>query len=95
MTGLECLLDALQLDTPMPLFPSASVLTKPLDIGRAYLAGIMDSLIEANSCDAYKSIQWPNNVNNGDLSVILPKLKPGTNPADFGIELQKVGSLYS
>ncbi|KAF3031484.1 hypothetical protein E8E11_001178 [Didymella keratinophila] len=41
-------------------------------------------------CDvqiAFKSIQWPNNIFNGDLSVTVPKLCPGRKPAEVSSQL--------
>jgi arginyl-tRNA synthetase len=86
---LESLLAALGLKTPIPQLPAADILSKPLDIARAYLA---DSLAEYVECDAqvaFKSIQWPNNIYNGDLAVILPKIKPGADADELAFDLMK------
>ena len=77
MDALEQSLGSLDLSVPIPEVKNAEVLANPLDVYRTYLAQV---LADAVGCDidvAYKSIQWPNNIFNGDLAVILPKLRPG------------------
>ncbi|PMD30128.1 Nucleotidylyl transferase [Hyaloscypha variabilis F] len=82
ITELELLLRRLGLKVPIPYFEAADVLNKPLDIGRCYLADILNSLIDGNlkKGGAYSSILTPGDVFNGDLAVVLPKLKPGSKP---------------
>ena len=95
LTGLEALLGSLKLETPIPQFPSTSVLHNPLDISRSYLASIIDGLVEGDASLAYGAIQWPNNIYNGDLSVILPKLEHRADPAVLGQEvMSKVGEFF-
>lgn len=86
---LEELLERLGLDIPVPHFLEADVLTKPLDIGRVYLANILSSLVENNAANAYRSIQWPGDINNGDLAVILPKFSPGAKVDVLALDLMK------
>jgi hypothetical protein len=88
-TDLETLLVALGLKTPIPYFPGVDVLNKPLDIARSYLADALSNCVECDPQIAYNSIQWPNNIYNGDLSVILPKLKPGADPDELAFDLMK------
>ena len=80
ITELELLLRRLGLKVPIPYFEAANVLYKPLDIGRCYLADILNSLIDGNSNkgDAYSSILSPGDVFNGELTVVLPRLKLGS-----------------
>jgi arginyl-tRNA synthetase len=88
---LETLLSKLGLKTPIPPFESADVLSRPLDIGRSYLADIVRGLVDSDPETAYKSIHWPNNIFNGDLAVILPKLSHGADANVLGFDLtQKV-----
>lgn len=77
LAGLEEFLGRLNLKTPIPKFPAADVLTRPLDIGRTYFSDILCSLVECDASNTYNSIQWPGDINNGDLAVILPKLNHG------------------
>lgn len=87
--SLEALLGGLGLKIPLPHFSAADVLTKPLDVGRTYLADILCSLVECDAENAYRSIQWPGDIYNGDLAVILPKLSHGANPDDLALDLMK------
>ncbi|KAF2185091.1 arginyl-tRNA synthetase [Zopfia rhizophila CBS 207.26] len=91
---LEGLLGGLDLKTPIPPFPSSDVLKSPLDICRSYLADILCSLVDCDPVVAYNSIQWPNNIFNGDLTVILPKLSPGANASELAFDLMKKFSEY-
>jgi arginyl-tRNA synthetase len=65
----------------------AKLLANPLDICRSSLAEILSSLINCDVDDAYKSIQWPNNIFNGDLSVTVPRLQPGCKPTELSAKL--------
>jgi arginyl-tRNA synthetase len=89
ITGLEELLGGLGLKVPVPHFPTADILNKPLDIGRSYLADILCSLVECNAAGAYNSISWPGDIYNGDLAVILPKLSHGSAAKDLALEVTK------
>ncbi|KAH8692865.1 hypothetical protein BGW36DRAFT_430610 [Talaromyces proteolyticus] len=77
---LEAHLGGLGMNIPIPKFQAVEVLNRPLDIARAYLTDILSNLAECDPDVAYKSIYWPNNIFNGDLVVILPKL---SRDADF------------
>jgi arginyl-tRNA synthetase len=87
LTGLETLLGGLGLKTPIPSFPAADDLNKALDIGRSYFADILCSLVDCDPVIAYNSIQWPNDIFNGDLTVILPKLSQGADYETLGMDL--------
>jgi arginyl-tRNA synthetase len=91
---IETLLGELGLKTPIPYFPEAGVLNNPLDIARCYLADIVARIVGCDAHTAYSSIQWPNNIYNGDLCVVLPKLKQGGDSKKLAFDLQtKVTSL--
>lgn len=85
--GLTQLLETLSVSAPAAKFKESHILINPLDICRSSLAELLSSLVECNIQDAYKSIQWPNNIWNGDLSVTLPRLRPGCKPAELSTEL--------
>jgi hypothetical protein len=87
--GLEALLRALELNVPIPPFPSADVLNIPLDIGRSYFADILCSLIGCDASTAYNSIQLPNSIDNGDLAVILPRLSQGADSDALGFTIKQ------
>lgn len=90
MEDLNDRLELLSL-TPVPPVKSVHVLSNPLDIYRAYLAEILAGITGCDLETTYQSIQWPNNIFNGDLAVILPKIRPGAKANEVAFELmQKV-----
>jgi arginyl-tRNA synthetase len=92
---LEAHLAGLGVKIPIPQFQAADVNNKPLDIARVYLADILSSLAECDLDVAYKSIYWPNNIFNGDLVVILPKLSRDADPKAVALSLtEKVGIFF-
>jgi arginyl-tRNA synthetase len=82
MENLEQYMAALGLSPPAPFQGTPQSLTNPLDICRAYLADILTEILECSQEDALSSIQWPNNIFNGDLAVVLPKLRRSGAKAD-------------
>ncbi|KAK0642964.1 hypothetical protein B0T16DRAFT_459159 [Cercophora newfieldiana] len=77
LDGLTALLQGLDLDE-IPTFPSADPLRQPVDIFHAYLAVALQALVGCDAQQAYDSITPANTVGNGDLDIVLPKLKlPG------------------
>ncbi|KAH7355821.1 hypothetical protein BKA66DRAFT_562864 [Pyrenochaeta sp. MPI-SDFR-AT-0127] len=89
METLEQSLSSLSLEVPIPRIEAAEVLVNPLDLLRTYLAKILAEIAGCNIEAAYKSIQWPNNISNGDLAVILPKLRPGAKADEVAVELME------
>ena len=87
MNALEQSLASLSLSVPVPGVKEAELLANPLDIFRTYLAEILAEITGCEVQAAYKSIQWPNNIFNGDLAVILPKLRPGAKSDEVAVEL--------
>ena len=88
LTGLEACLARLGLDVPIPPYAGADVLNKPLDIARSYLADILRKLTGA--AVAPGAITWSNNIDNGDLVVILPKLTThGSKPKELGFKIME------
>jgi arginyl-tRNA synthetase len=86
-SGLTQLLEDLSISEPGTELVGASVLTNPLDLCRSTLADLLATLVKCNTQAAYNSIQWPNNIFNGDLSVTVPKLCPGRKPAELSSQL--------
>jgi arginyl-tRNA synthetase len=84
MEGLERKVVALGLGAPAA-HASSQTFTNPLDLFRSCLAEILVDIAECSDSDAQKAIQWPNNVFNGDLSVVLPRLKPGTKADNLAV----------
>ncbi|EDU45394.1 arginyl-tRNA synthetase [Pyrenophora tritici-repentis Pt-1C-BFP] len=91
MNALEQSLGSLDLGVPIPQVEGAEVLANPLDIYRTYFGQILAIALDCDISIAYKSIQWPNNISNGDLAVILPKLRPGTKADAVAVELMEKG----
>jgi arginyl-tRNA synthetase len=96
MEELEQSLGYLTLGAPIPEVKVADVLANPLDVCRTYLAQILADIASCEIDAAYRCIQWPNNIFNGDLAVILPKLQPGTKADSLAVELmEKVRLTYN
>ncbi|KAL1595810.1 hypothetical protein SLS60_009500 [Paraconiothyrium brasiliense] len=84
---LESSLATLHLAAPSSVSESADTLINPLDVCRSLLADILSGFVESGPEAAYKSIQWPNNIYNGDLSVVLPKLRPGCKAVELAADI--------
>jgi arginyl-tRNA synthetase len=94
IADLESSLATLHLTPPRSVIESTGSLTNPLDVCRSLLADILGGLTGSSPEAAYKSIQWPNNIYNGDLDVVLPKLRPGCKAAELALQIaQKVRTL--
>lgn len=78
VANLEELVGALGAKTPILPYSAANILVRPLDIGRSYLADILSNIIECDASRAFGSIGFPNNLDPGDLVVILPRLSHGS-----------------
>ncbi|KAJ4370473.1 hypothetical protein N0V83_004993 [Neocucurbitaria cava] len=89
MEALQKSLQSLSLGLPIPQVPLTEVLLNPLDLIRAYLAQILADIVNCEIENASKSIQWPNNIFNGDLAVILPRLRPGAKAEALALELME------
>lgn len=87
LIGLTQLLERFSVSSPSTELTEANILTNPLVLCRSILAELLTSLVQCDIQDAYKSIQCPNNIFNGDLSVTLPRLRPGCKPTELSTEL--------
>ncbi|KAI0024079.1 arginyl-tRNA synthetase [Xylariomycetidae sp. FL0641] len=74
-SGIEDLLSTFNLRTPLPSALLADPLCRPIDIYRVYLAETTSELLGCDIDIAYEAVQSANNKENGDLALILPKLK--------------------
>jgi hypothetical protein len=72
--GLENALKELGLKTPIPQCPETNLLVNPLDISRSYIFDIIQSTVNCDEIVANNSIYWSNNIDNGDFTVVMPKL---------------------
>lgn len=87
MESLEQCLAFLDLDSPLPTVLIADAAANPLDLCRIHLAEILSGALGCDIDDAYKSIQWPNDIFKGDLAIVLPKLRPGAKAEETTFEL--------
>lgn len=85
--GLTQLLENLSISAPGSGVVAANTLSNPLDLCRTTLAELLAGLVDCDVQTAWRSIQWPNNIFNGDLSVTVPKLCPGRKPAESSSQL--------
>lgn len=80
-------MQSLSIGSTQPHPAGADLLRNPLDLCRTTLAELLSELTQCEVQVAYNSIQWPNNIFNGDLSVTIPKLCPGRKPAEASAHL--------
>lgn len=94
LSGLQAFVAESGLD-PIPSFVEADFLNNPIDIYHAYLAEHLQTLVECDSHLVYNSIQPSNTIENGDLDIVLPKLKlRDVSPKELAAELLKKVSLF-
>ena len=88
VSALQEKLQTLGVGTPIPSFKGTDVLTNPVDIYRSYLADTLTRLIDCDAQLVYESIQWTNSLPNGDLVLVVPRLRlKGVKPADLAKDL--------
>jgi arginyl-tRNA synthetase len=91
LPGLQALLSDIGLDS-IPSFVAADVLNNPVDVYHSYLTEHFQTLVGCDRDLVYDSICPANSTGNGDLDIVLPKLKlSGSKPKELAGELlQKV-----
>jgi len=88
LDGLQAQLSTLNVEIPIPSFDNTHVLVNPIDIYRSYLANILANFVERDRQLIYDSVQWTNNLVNGDLLLVIPKLRlNGAKPAEVAKDL--------
>jgi arginyl-tRNA synthetase len=89
LSGLQATVARIGL-APVPSLADADVLNNPIDIFHAYLAEHLQSIVECDPQIVYDSIQLSNAIENGDLDIVLPKLKfPDVSPKELAGQLIK------
>jgi arginyl-tRNA synthetase len=89
LPALQAFVAEMELE-PIPFFAASNVLNNPIDIYHSYLAKHFQTLVECDPDLVYDSIQPANTTGNGDLDIVLPKLKlTGTSPKELASELLK------
>ena len=87
LVGLQAFVAEIGL-RPIPHFAEADVLNSPIDIYHSYLAERLLALVECNPHLVYNSIQLSKTIDEGDLDIVLPKLKlDGIKPKELAAEL--------
>jgi arginyl-tRNA synthetase len=93
LPGLQAFVAKIGLD-PIPSFAAADVLNNPIDIYHSYLAEVFRTLLKCDPDLVYNSIQPASSAGNGDLDIVLPKLKlSGVSPKELADELLRKVSL--
>jgi arginyl-tRNA synthetase len=92
LPGLQAFVTEIGLE-PLPYFAAADVLNNPIDIYHSYLAEHLQALVECDPHLVYNSIQLSKTIEDGDLDIVVPKLKLlGVSPKELAGELlKKVG----
>jgi arginyl-tRNA synthetase len=80
---------------PLPSFAEGDVLNNPIDICHLYLAEHLRTLVECDPHLVYNSIQLSKTIEDGDLDIVLPRLKlDGIKPKELASELLKKVSWF-
>ena len=92
LDGLKSHLLSLSHKEPAPAL-TEDVLVNPIDVYRCYLSEIFCRLLTCDAAKTWDAIQWPNFLSNGDLSLVVPRLRiQGVDPVQLAGELsEKVG----
>ncbi|KAL5321423.1 hypothetical protein ACEPPN_009381 [Leptodophora sp. 'Broadleaf-Isolate-01'] len=89
LPGLQAFVAQIGLE-PLQTFAKADTLNNPLDIYHSYLAESLQALVECDPDVIYNSIQLSKTIEDGDLDIVLPKLKlDGIKPKELAFELVK------
>lgn len=92
LPGLQAFVAQIGLE-PLQTFAKADTLNNPLDIYHSYLAESLQALVECDPDVIYNSIQLSKTIEDGDLDIVLPKLKlDGIKPKELAFELVKTVS---
>ncbi|KAG4422039.1 hypothetical protein IFR04_004780 [Cadophora malorum] len=87
LAGLQAFVAELGL-RPIPHFPEADILNSPIDIYHSYLAERLMELVDCDQQLVYHAIQPSKTIEDGDLDIVLPKLKlDGIKPKELAGEL--------
>lgn len=71
---LQKKLRTLGIDHSLPSYESGDILANPLDIYRSFMANELTKILDCDRQLIYNAIQWSNQLSNGDLILIVPKL---------------------
>lgn len=69
---------------------------RPIEAYRTCMVKILSEILECEEQVIQKCVLWPNNIDNGDLTVVLPKLRPGVKANETAVEIiEKVRTTQS
>jgi arginyl-tRNA synthetase len=88
LPGLDAYVAELGLG-PIPSFAAADVLNNPIDLCHSYLAQHFHQLVERDLDLVYNAIQPPSTTADGDLDIVLPRLKLPGKPKELAGEFIK------
>ncbi|OJD15622.1 arginine-tRNA ligase [Emergomyces pasteurianus Ep9510] len=86
--GLETHVRGLELEIPIPAFPTANILSNPVDLYRCYVAEVVKQVVNCGEDIAYNSIQRTQVLAHGDVVVVVARLRlKGVNADQVAIDL--------
>ncbi|KAG5302527.1 arginyl-tRNA synthetase [Histoplasma capsulatum G186AR] len=86
--GLETHLQDLGLEVPIPAFPTANIISNPVDLYRCYVAEVVKQVVNCNEDIAYNSIQRTQVLAHGDVVLVVARLRlKGVNIDQVAVDL--------
>ncbi|QSS61210.1 arginyl-tRNA synthetase [Histoplasma capsulatum] len=86
--GLETHLQDLGLEIPIPAFPTANIISNPVDLYRCYVAEVVKQVVNCNEDIAYNSIQRTQVLAHGDVVLVVARLRlKGVNIDQVAVDL--------
>lgn len=89
MEALKQTFQNIGLDAPASSETLLHNFTRPLEVYRICLVKLLSDILECEEDVAQKCVLWPNNIDNGDLAVVLPKLRPGVKADKTAVEIME------
>jgi arginyl-tRNA synthetase len=75
MEDILARLKNLGLEPNLPIIDEADIPSRPLDIYRSHLAGLVADAVQCDVSLAYRAIVLPNDLGLGDFAVVIPRLQ--------------------
>ncbi|KAH7401886.1 hypothetical protein DE146DRAFT_716202 [Phaeosphaeria sp. MPI-PUGE-AT-0046c] len=89
MEALEQTFKLIGLDAPASNETLLHNFNRPIEVYRICLVKILSDILECEEEVAQRCILWPNNIDNGDLAIVLPKLRPGVKADKTAVEIME------
>ncbi|EGE84389.1 arginyl-tRNA synthetase [Blastomyces dermatitidis ATCC 18188] len=88
INGLETLLQSLEVEIPVPTFPTANNVANPVDVYRCYVAKVVKQGVKCDEDTAYNAIQRTQVLAHGDVMVVVARLRlKGANVDQVALDL--------